>query len=116
MGPDGALRQARRDYFLIINQIVYFSRNIAFNQCLLTVFTNQAELFKELSKKLVAKYPEFTSDVVLLQAVQLSTDGKIKEAVALLENCQSGNALQMKLTAVQMLLTNVGFLSPDCFF
>lgn len=71
------------------------------------MFTNQAELFKELSKKLVASYPEFTSDVILIQAVQLSSDGKIKEAVALLENCKSENALQMRLTAVQMLLNNV---------
>lgn len=73
------------------------------------MFTNQAELFKELNRKLVLNYPDLANDALLLQAVQLSWEGQTREAAALLEACTGEASVQMKLTAVQMLLTSVRF-------
>jgi len=74
---------------------------------MLTVFTNQAELFKELTKKLTAAYPDFSGDVELLKALQLSWEGKHKEAAAMLEAFTGEDRLNKKLAAVQILLVNV---------
>ena len=85
-------------------------KNIAFNQCLLTVYTNQVELGKTLCNKLAQTYPEYAADAALVQAVQLSRDNKIKEAANLLENYAKKHKereLDMKLASVQIMLTAV---------
>lgn len=85
-------------------------KNIAFNQCLLTVYTNQVEVCKNLCKKLADAYTEYAADAVLVQAIQLSRDGKIKEATNLLENfakTHKEKELEMKLAGVQLMLNAV---------
>lgn len=85
-------------------------KNIAFNQCLLTVYTNQVELGKNLCQKLAETYPEYAADATLVQAVQLSRDNKIKEATNLLQNFakkHKDKELEMKLACVQLMLNAV---------
>ncbi|XP_063221217.1 signal recognition particle subunit SRP72 [Bacillus rossius redtenbacheri] len=82
-------------------------RDIALNQCLLALYTNQGEQCQQLCARLVSSYPDMQMEATLIQAVQLSREGKTREAVALLTG-QSGRDpelnLAMKLAAVQLLL------------
>ncbi|KAK6635587.1 hypothetical protein RUM44_000841 [Polyplax serrata] len=83
-------------------------KNIAFNQCLLTVYTNQAELGKTLCQKLTETYPEHAADAALVKAVQLYRDNNIKQASDLLEKFAKKHKekeVEMKLAAVQLMLT-----------
>ena len=81
-------------------------RSIAYNQCLLALFTNQGEQCQQLCNKLIKEYPELTSNAMLVKAVQLSKEGKAKEAAKLLnENSAGENVLHMKLACVQLLLS-----------
>lgn len=82
---------------------------IAFNQCLLTVYTNQTELGKQLCDRLAETYPDCAADAVIIQAVQLARDNKIKEAAALLEKSSKkykDRELDLKLASVQLLLND----------
>ncbi|XP_051164585.1 signal recognition particle subunit SRP72 [Leptopilina boulardi] len=81
-------------------------RNIAYNQCLLALFTNQGEQCQQLCNKLIKDYPELISNATLVKAMQLSKEGKAKEAAKLLAECMNGeNQLSMKLACVQLLLS-----------
>lgn len=85
-------------------------KNIAFNQCLLTIYTNQVEHGRNLCQRLTQLYPECAADAALVQAVQLSRDNKLKEAAALLEKFAETNKdkeLAMKLAGAQLLLSDV---------
>lgn len=81
-------------------------RNIAYNQCLLALFTNQGEQCQQLCNKLIKDYPELTSNATLVKAMQLSKEGKAKEASKLITECMTGeNELSMKLACVHLLLS-----------
>ena len=92
---------------------------IAFNQCLLTVYTNQAELGRQLCERLAQTYPDCAADAVLIEAVQLARDNKIKEAVDLLKKNSKKykeRELELLLASVQLLLNDVSFYVLIFFF
>ncbi|KAK0075073.1 hypothetical protein PV325_007424 [Microctonus aethiopoides] len=81
-------------------------KSIAYNQCLLALYTNQSEHCQELCRKLVKDYPSMSVQSTFIRAVQLSKEGKIKEASkVLLDHATGDNELCMKLACVQLLLT-----------
>ncbi|XP_015603378.1 signal recognition particle subunit SRP72 [Cephus cinctus] len=81
-------------------------RSIAYNQCLLAMYTNQGEHCQQLCNKLASQHPELTADVTLVKAVQLSKEGKAKEAAKLLSAHAVGDKqLPLKLACVQLLLS-----------
>nr|XP_033342441.1 signal recognition particle subunit SRP72 [Megalopta genalis] len=81
-------------------------RNIAYNQCLLALYTDQAEQCQSLCNKLAKDHPILAADAMFIKAVQLSKDGKAKEAAELLTQYAVGEKeLQMKLVCVQLLLS-----------
>ncbi|XP_043269897.1 signal recognition particle subunit SRP72 isoform X2 [Venturia canescens] len=81
-------------------------RSIAYNQCLLAMYTNQSEHCHQLCKKLVKEHPELAADVTFVQAVQLSKEGKASEAADLLSGYATGeNELRIKLASIQLLLS-----------
>ncbi|KAG8038593.1 hypothetical protein G9C98_006289 [Cotesia typhae] len=80
-------------------------KSIAYNQCLLALYTNQGEQCQKLCGKLVKDYPDMQKDASFVQAVQLSKEAKIQEAVdLLLNNLNPNNDLCMRLACVQLLL------------
>lgn len=80
-------------------------RNIAYNQCLLALYTDQAEQCQQLCNKLARDYPALTVDAMFVKAAQLGKEGKAKEAAKLLIQYAVGDKeLQMKLVCVQLLL------------
>ncbi|XP_057340961.1 signal recognition particle subunit SRP72 [Microplitis mediator] len=80
-------------------------KSIAYNQCLLALYTNQGEQCQKLCGKLVKDYPDMRADASFVQAVQLSKESKVQEAVELLmKNASSNDDLCMKLACVQLLL------------
>ncbi|KAK7793568.1 hypothetical protein R5R35_000404 [Gryllus longicercus] len=84
-------------------------KNIALNQCLLTLYTNQADQCQQFCEKLVKTYPDMAAEATLIRAVQLARDSKAKEAASLLDKFSAGNQetqLKMKLAAVQLLLSD----------
>ncbi|XP_058808027.1 signal recognition particle subunit SRP72 isoform X2 [Phymastichus coffea] len=82
-------------------------KSIAYNQCLLALYTNQSEQCQSLCKKLMKEYPEVTKKAATVLAVQLAKEGKAKEAVKLLEKQAEGeHYLPIKLACVQLLLSN----------
>ncbi|XP_043682551.1 signal recognition particle subunit SRP72 isoform X5 [Vespula pensylvanica] len=82
-------------------------RTIAYNQCLLALYTDQGEQCQQLCNKLAKDYPALTADAMFVKAIQLSKDGKAQEAAKLLlEHATAEKELQMKLIAVQLLLSH----------
>ncbi|KAL2730854.1 signal recognition particle subunit SRP72-like isoform X1 [Vespula squamosa] len=81
-------------------------RTIAYNQCLLTLYTDQGEQCQQLCNKLAKDYPALAADAMFVKAIQLSKDGKAQDAAKLLlEHATAEKELQMKLVAVQLLLS-----------
>ncbi|KAI4502924.1 hypothetical protein M0802_001968 [Mischocyttarus mexicanus] len=82
-------------------------RTIAYNQCLLALYTDQGEQCQQLCNKLAKDYPALAADAMFVKAIQFSKDGKAKEAAKLLlEYANADKELQMKLVAVQLLLSH----------
>lgn len=77
--------------------------SIAYNQCLLALYTNQGDNCHQLCKKLMQTYPELLIDATIVRAVQLNKENKINEAVNLLLDHTS--ELFVKLVSVQLLLS-----------
>ncbi|XP_017892588.1 signal recognition particle subunit SRP72 [Ceratina calcarata] len=81
-------------------------RTIAYNQCLLALYTDQAEQCQQLCNKLAKDHPSLAADAMFIKAIQLAKDGKAKEAAKLLMPYAVGEKeLQMKLACVQLLLS-----------
>lgn len=81
-------------------------RNIAYNQCLLALYTDQADQCQQLCNKLAKDHPALAVDAMFVKAVQLGKEGKAKEAAKLLIQYAIGDKeLQMKLVCVQLLLS-----------
>ncbi|XP_076295867.1 signal recognition particle 72 [Lasioglossum baleicum] len=81
-------------------------RNISYNQCLLALYTDQAEQCQSFCNKLAKDHPALAADAMFIKAVQLGKDGKAKEAAKLLTQYAVGEKeLQMKLVCVQLLLS-----------
>lgn len=97
-------------------------KNIALNHCLLALYTNQGEQCQQMCEKLVATYPDMGAEAALIRAVQLTKDGKAREAAAILDEESKHHQekkLEMKLAAVQLLLAEVitqqvGTVLPSC--
>jgi hypothetical protein len=75
-----------------------------------------------MCEKLVATYPDMGAEAALIRAVQLTKDGKAREAAAILDEESKHHQekkLEMKLAAVQLLLAEVitqqvGTVLPSC--
>ncbi|CAL7937724.1 unnamed protein product [Xylocopa violacea] len=81
-------------------------RTIAYNQCLLALYTDQAEQCQQFCNKLAKDHPVLAADAMFVKAVQLGKEGKAKEAAKLLTQYAVGEKeLQMKLVCVQLLLS-----------
>lgn len=83
---------------------------IAINNCLVTLYTNQADQCHQLCKKLVQTYPDTEFEALLIRVSQLYRDKKIKEAVDILEKFAKENpskALATNFAIVQILLMGV---------
>lgn len=83
---------------------------IALNNCLLTLFTNQADQCHQLVAKLIQTYPDVEFKGVLIRVSQFAKDKKFKDAIDLLENYAKSNpndALAAKFAIVQLQLMNV---------
>lgn len=82
-------------------------RNIAYNQCLLAFYTDQGEQCHQLCNNLAKDHPTLAADAMFIKAVQLSKEGKAKEAAKLLiEHAVGEKELPMKLASVQVLLSH----------
>lgn len=89
------------------------NKTIAINNCLLTLYTNQADQCQQLVSKLVSTYPDIEFEGLLIRVSQLGKDKKYKEAVDLLEKYAAANKkdeLATKFAIVQLLLSNVFLL------
>jgi signal recognition particle subunit SRP72 len=85
-------------------------KNIALNHCLLALCTNQGEQCQQMCGRLVATYPDMGAEAALIRAVQLTKDGKAREAAAILDEESKQHEekrLELKLAAVQLLLAEV---------
>ncbi|XP_011300118.1 signal recognition particle subunit SRP72 [Fopius arisanus] len=80
--------------------------SIAYNQCLLALYTNQGDHCQQLCKKLIKDHPEMSAEATFVRAVQLSKEGKPKEAVKILLEESGDKDLPMKLACVQLLLSH----------
>ncbi|KAG7200592.1 hypothetical protein KM043_001151 [Ampulex compressa] len=81
-------------------------RTIAYNQCLLALYTDQAEQCHQLCNKLAKDHPALAAEAMFVKAIQLGKEGKAKEAAELLNQYAVGEKeLQIKLTCVQLLLS-----------
>ncbi|XP_066582106.1 signal recognition particle subunit SRP72 [Prorops nasuta] len=79
---------------------------IAYNHCLLSLYTDQSDQCQQLCNKLAKDYPSLASDAMFVKACQLSKDGKVKEATKLLnEHAFGEKELDMKLACVHLLLS-----------
>lgn len=84
------------------------NKTIAINNCLLALYTNQADQLQQFIVKLVATYPDTEFDALLMRVSQLSKDKKCKEAVDLLDAYGAKNSAQYlacKFANIQLLLT-----------
>lgn len=81
-------------------------RNIAYNQCLLALYTDQGEQCHQLCNNLARDHVALTAEAMFVKAIQLSKEGRAKEAASLLMEHAVGNQeLPMKLASVQLLLS-----------
>lgn len=81
-------------------------RNIAYNQCLLALYTDQADQCQQLCNKLAKEHPALAADAMFVKALQLAKEGKAKEAAQLLTQYAVGEKeLPLKLVCVQLLLS-----------
>lgn len=81
-------------------------RTITYNQCLLALYTDQAQQCQQLCNKLAKNYPALAADAMFVKAIQLAKDGKAKEAAQLLTQHAVGEReLPLKLACVQLLLS-----------
>lgn len=90
------------------------NKTIAINNCLLTLYTNQADQCQQFVSKLVQTYPDIEFEGLLIRASQFAKDKKYKEAVELLEKYNKAhpeNDLQTKFAITQLLLLNVSHQS-----
>lgn len=84
-------------------------KSIALNNCLLALFTNQAD-FNQLLTKLIAKYPDLEYTSVLINASAFVKDKKYKDAVDCFQKFASKNtkyAFETKFAIVQLHLLSV---------
>lgn len=90
------------------------NKTIAINNCLLTLYTNQADQCQQFVNKLVQTYPDIEFEGLLIRASQFAKDKKYKEAVELLEKYNKAhpdNDLPAKFAITQLLLLNVSVKS-----
>ena len=81
-------------------------RNIAYNQCLLALYTDQVDQCQHLCNKLAKEHPALAADAMFVKALQLAKEGKAKEAAQLLTQYAVGEKeLPLKLVCVQLLLS-----------
>lgn len=74
------------------------------------MFWFKAEQTVQLCDKLVQTYPDAAGQATLMKAVCMAREGQIKESVNLLKEFAKKhpkNVLEMKLAAVQLLLSEV---------
>lgn len=86
------------------------NKTIAINNCLVTLYTNQADQCQQFVNKLVQTYPDVEFEGLLIRASQFAKDKKYKEAVDLLEKytkAHPDNDLPAKFAITQLLLLNV---------
>lgn len=79
-------------------------KSIALNNCILALFTNQADL-QQLTSKLASKYPDLEFKAGLIQAGQFIKDKKYKEASEALEKLVAKHpklSLEIKFALVQL--------------
>jgi signal recognition particle subunit SRP72 len=79
-------------------------KSIALNNCILALFTHQADL-QQLANKLAAKYPDLEFKAGLIQAGQFVKDKKFKEASEALEKLVAKHpksSLEIKFALVQL--------------
>lgn len=84
------------------------NKTIAINNCLLALYTNQADQLQQFAAKLVTTYPDTEFDAMLMRVSQLSKDKKCKEAVDLLDAYgakHSDQYLACKFANIQLLLS-----------
>ncbi|XP_059612513.1 signal recognition particle subunit SRP72 [Phlebotomus argentipes] len=84
-------------------------KNIAFNNCLLAFYTNQADQCQQQCSKLIQKYPDLEFHTTLIRASQLSREKKYKEAIEGLEKYSKKHPqedLSLKFAIVQLQLVN----------
>lgn len=82
---------------------------ISLNNCLLTLYTNQAEQCHQLCTRFAQSYPESEFPTVLIRVSQFAKDKKYKEGIELLEKFGKANPsekLATKFAIVQLLLLN----------
>ncbi|XP_076677979.1 signal recognition particle 72 [Andrena cerasifolii] len=81
-------------------------RNIAYNQCLLALYTDQVDQCQHLCNRLAKEHPALAADAMFVKALQLAKEGKAKEAAQLLTQYAVGEKeLPLKLVCVQLLLS-----------
>lgn len=83
---------------------------IAINNCLLTLYTNQADQCHQLVAKLIQTYPDVEFKGLLIRVSQMAKEKQFKEAIELLEKFAKVNPreeLATKFAIVQLLLMNV---------
>lgn len=94
-------------------------KTIAFNNCLLALFTNQDEQVHNMVEKVIDSYSEAEFQGLLIRASQLANVKKYKEAIELMEDykkAHSVNQLQPQFAVIQLLLMNVSLELYACDF
>lgn len=79
-------------------------KSVAVNNCILALYTHQGDL-AQLVSKLIGKYPDLEYKASLIQACQLTSDKKYKEASDTLEKFVGKNpklAFEIKFALVQL--------------
>lgn len=86
------------------------NKTVAINNCLLTLYTNQADQCTQFVAKLVQAYPDIEFEGLLIRVSQFAKERKFKEAIDLLEKygrTHPSDELSSKFAIVQLLLLNV---------
>ncbi|XP_055679226.1 signal recognition particle subunit SRP72 [Lutzomyia longipalpis] len=85
-------------------------KNIAFNNCLLALYTNQADQCIKQCSQLVQQYPDLQFQSMLIRVSQLSREKKYKEAIEVLEKSemknQHGDAVKFAIVQLQLMSGN----------
>ena len=82
-------------------------QNIVFNNCLLLLHTNQSESFRKQLDEIKTKYPQMTSEALVLEASLLCKEKKVSDAIKFLKQHSEQNSklsLEVFLTLTQLLI------------
>ncbi|KAJ1525695.1 hypothetical protein ONE63_008906 [Megalurothrips usitatus] len=83
-------------------------KNIALNQCLMLLYTNQGKECQKQCEQVAKLYPDLEADLSLVRATQMAREGRARDAAAVLEKAAGSSPsqqLNMKLASVQLLLS-----------